>query len=437
MGACWSATAIGSDSDMENYISDGSFTFNEKVNPFTLRFRSPKDEVAFRRNLHHMKLIQLRVAMIAGMFLFIGFGHIDSLLFPDAKLWLWILRGLIVVLIGACFYLTFTPVAKRRLDAIITEVVSVGGVGVLGIFILSETSHFTNTVHSAMSLVFIWNFFFSGQRFLPATLTVFILVLAFITTDRFIVHTPHELFVNNLFFLLSTAMGLASASYLMDRLRLLSFLQKRMTDRESRRSERLLLNVLPATIAERMKLGPSTVVDMFPEATIIFADIVDFSAISRDRHPSDVVSILNGVFTAFDSLCEEHKVEKIKTIGDSYMAVAGVPVASADHCKAAAEVALGMMDVIEKQGNRLKLRIGMHSGPVVAGVIGRKKFSYDLWGDTVNIASRMESHGTAGKIQTTAAVRDALRSRYSFTRRGKVEVKGIGKMMTFFLTGKN
>ncbi len=422
---------------MEKYISEGRFSFYEKVNPFTLIFRSPKDEVGYAKNFHHQKLIQFRVSMISGMFLFIIFGHMDTLLFPGVRMWLWMLRGMIVVLIGVCFYLSFTSLGKKKLDYLMILTGSVAGAGVIGIFILSETSHFTNTVHSAMSLVFIWLFFFSGQRFLPATLEVSIIVLLFLAADRLIVKTPHEFFVNNLFFLLSTSVGMAIASYLMDRLRLLGFLQKRMTDREIKRSERLLLNILPATIAERMKLDPSNLVNMFPEATIIFADIVDFSAISRGRHPSDVVDILNGVFTAFDSLCEEHKVEKIKTIGDSYMAVAGVPVASADHCEAAAEVALGMMEEIKRQGKGLNLRIGIHTGPVVAGVIGRKKFTYDLWGDTVNIASRMESHGMAGKIQTTAAVRDALRSRYSFTRRGKVEVKGIGKMMTFFLTGKN
>src|SRR5829696_634297 len=202
---------------------------------------------------------------------------------------------------------------------------------------------------------------------------------------------------------------------------------------ERERSERLLLNVLPAPIAARLKQGEEVIADGFPEVTVLFADLVDFTRRSQERTPERVVRIL-------DDLAERHGLEKIKTIGDAYMAVGGLPEPRPDHAEAVAEMALAVREEVARHldpgGRPLAVRIGIDTGPVVAGVIGRRKFSYDLWGDTVNTASRMESHGVAGCIQVTDRAYRRLRDHYRFERRGLVEVKGKGELVTWFLVGR-
>ncbi|WP_116947155.1 adenylate/guanylate cyclase domain-containing protein [Jiangella endophytica] len=210
-------------------------------------------------------------------------------------------------------------------------------------------------------------------------------------------------------------------------------------DREHARSERLLLNVLPAPVAARLKRRDGIIADRHAEATVLFADIVDFTPLSVALPPEDVVRLLDDVFSAFDRLADEHGLEKIKTIGDAYMVAGGVPVPRDDDCEAVADMALAMQRECERRGpgpDGLRFRIGMDTGPVVAGVIGRRKFIYDLWGDTVNTASRMESHGLPGAIQVSPRVHERLRGRYRFRSRGTIEVKGKGPMPTWLLLGR-
>jgi class 3 adenylate cyclase len=210
---------------------------------------------------------------------------------------------------------------------------------------------------------------------------------------------------------------------------------------ERERSERLLLNVLPGPIATRLKQGDEVIADRFPEVTVLFADLVDFTRRSRDTAPEEVVRVLDDLFTAFDRLAERLGLEKIKTIGDAYMVVGGLPEPRPDHAQAVAEMALALREeVVEHRdpaGQPLALRIGIDSGPVVAGVIGRRKFSYDLWGDTVNTASRMESTGTAGCIQVTERAYRRLCDGYVFECRGPVQVKGKGELVTWFLVARD
>jgi class 3 adenylate cyclase len=210
---------------------------------------------------------------------------------------------------------------------------------------------------------------------------------------------------------------------------------------EQQRSERLLLNVLPASIAERLKAGEAVIADAFPEVTVLFADLVDFTRRSRRIGPAQVVAALNELFSAFDRLAQHHGLEKIKTIGDAYMVAGGLPDPRPDHAEAVAELALAMREEVARRadpsGQPLQVRIGIDTGPVEAGVIGTSKFSYDLWGDTVNTASRMESHGIAGCIQVTARTYQRLRDGYQFQRRGTIPVRGMGEMVTYFLVGRN
>ena len=206
---------------------------------------------------------------------------------------------------------------------------------------------------------------------------------------------------------------------------------------EKQTSERLLLNVLPAPIAARLKTGEGVIVDRFEHVSVLFADIVGFTALSARTSPESLVVMLDDLFTRFDALADRHGLEKIKTIGDAYMVVAGVPEPRSDHAVAMARMGLDMQAVITeyaaRAGVELTIRIGIHSGPVVAGVIGRNKFIYDLWGDTVNTASRMESHGLPNRVHVTEATIAALGGRFEHESRGEIDVKGKGPMTTYFL----
>ena len=214
----------------------------------------------------------------------------------------------------------------------------------------------------------------------------------------------------------------------------------RARDAAFARSEGLLLNVLPRSIAERLKHSPDVIADAYDEVTVLFADIANFTPFAERTEAARVVAVLNEVFSAFDDLAARHGVEKIKTIGDAYMVAAGLPEPRPDHAETLAEMGLEMREVFAATCRpldaTLALRIGMESGPVVAGVIGRRKFIYDLWGDTVNTASRMESHGIPGEIQVGEAAYRRLRDRYSFESRGEIEIKGKGRRAAYLLTGR-
>ncbi len=241
-------------------------------------------------------------------------------------------------------------------------------------------------------------------------------------------------------FLLFASMIAGLAGIWGSRLRRREYLGQAALAWEKAKSEGLLLNILPASIAERLKAGEEPIADRIPEVTVLFADIVGFTSFSADRSPSEVVESLDAMFTVFDELISTHGLEKIKTIGDAYMAVAGLPEPGKNHVEAAARTALAMLlkmvELRERAGPDLEIRVGLHTGPVVAGVIGMKRFQYDVWGDTVNVASRMESHGKPGRIQVSSAVRLRLNGQFQFELRGEIEVKNKGKMTTWWLVGE-
>jgi adenylate cyclase len=218
---------------------------------------------------------------------------------------------------------------------------------------------------------------------------------------------------------------------------------------EKKVSERLLHNVLPQAIAERLKGRPEVmahnfsdvIADSFPDVTVLFSDVVGFTKFSEGVSAAVAVNFLNDIFSRFDSIADHHGLEKIKTIGDSYMAAAGLPVAVQNHAERAANMALDMLEVMDsfndKNPYQLKIRIGISTGAAVAGVIGKRKFFYDVWGDVVNTASRMESHGVAGRIQMTDSTRQGLGEAFLVEKRGVIEVKGKGEMNTWFLNSRN
>jgi class 3 adenylate cyclase len=205
---------------------------------------------------------------------------------------------------------------------------------------------------------------------------------------------------------------------------------------ERARSQRLLLNVLPQPIIDRLNAGELLIADRYDDVAVVFGDFVRFTEISASLPAADVVSSLNALFSAFDAACAELGVEKIKTIGDAYMAAAGLPGTSTDHVRAAADLTLAMRAAVEAAGAPWQIRIGLHAGPLVAGVIGTSKFVYDLWGDAVNVASRLESSAPPGRIQVSEQVAMALGDTFELEPRGEIELKGKGATKTFFLIGR-
>ncbi len=218
-----------------------------------------------------------------------------------------------------------------------------------------------------------------------------------------------------------------------------SFVRAALREREN--ANRLLLNILPEKTARRLKAHPGTIAERHDNVSILFADIVDFTRYAGDRQPEEIVSTLNAIFSHFDTLAEDHRLEKIKTIGDAYMVVGGLSGPTDNHCVRIGEMALDMMAFIETfkdaGDGALALRIGIHAGPVVAGVIGRSKFAYDLWGDTVNVASRLETTARDGVIQVSDTVHEALKVQFVFEQRGTVDIRGRGPMDVYCLVGRH
>lgn len=209
---------------------------------------------------------------------------------------------------------------------------------------------------------------------------------------------------------------------------------------ERKRSEQLLLNILPNSIAQRLKNSNEPIADYFAQASILFADIQDFTPLCKKRTPHQLFKILNDIFCRFDELSIKYGLEKIKTSGDGYMAAGGLPIATAHHATQCCACALDMQyefnQICKTQNLNIGLRIGIGCGEVIAGIIGKSKFSYDMWGEAVNLASRMESHGQANKIQITESTYKLTRSNFDFAMRGKINVKGIGPVTTYWLTGR-
>jgi class 3 adenylate cyclase len=278
-------------------------------------------------------------------------------------------------------------------------------------------------VHSYMAL-----------RFAQATAVCFVLIAANIGV-ALAARVSGGLILTDLVFVLTGQLIGAQISYRTERYRRRDFRQTRALRAEQEKSERLLHNMLPPPIAERLKREAATIADSVDSVTVLFADIVGFTGLSQQMEPAALVELLNRVFTIFDQLAERHGVEKVKTIGDAYMAVGGLTIARPDHAAAVAALALDMRAALTKipLASGLSMRIGIHSGPVVAGVIGKSKYVYDLWGDTVNTASRMESHGKEGAIQISEATREALGAAFAVEERGVVEIKGKGAMRTYWL----
>jgi class 3 adenylate cyclase len=409
-----------------------------RLHPLTLAFADPTLEHVYRRERAESSRSAWRRAYRNVAVVWLLFCVWDWLVVPDVSHTIWLLRLTVAVppVLAAALF-GYADVDRFARWSQLVGVVAFGVPAACGAIapawlpsLAPDIGYFVVTMqafaHSAVLL-----------RFIYATAVSVAVLVAYIAGVLLAPSGVHVGVINVLWWAaLSMLIGmLISRSFELFRRR--DFWKKRQLEEERARSDRLLLNVLPPSIAERLKRGERPIADRYDNVTVLFADIAQFTALAERSTPERVVDMLNVIFSTFDRITAEHGLEKIKTIGDAYMVVGGAPSPRGDHARAVADFALALRDAVrmlaigELAG--VAVRIGIHSGPVVAGVIGERKFSWDLWGDTVNTASRMESHGTAGEIQVSAAVAQELANDYRLERRGDIEIKGKGRMPTWFL----
>jgi class 3 adenylate cyclase len=410
-----------------------------RLHPFTLTFDDPQLERAFRVDDDRATLGVIRVAGVLAVVIFASFGVLDLHIAPGHVPELLVARfGIVCPYTLLVVALTFRPWFGRVQQLAVGSVVVLTGWVVAAMPLIAP--EVPTTYASTGSFLILMYVMFVRTRLVPAVPTVVLVVAGYESTLAVSDATALTALYNNFFLAGFLVVGLVGCRT-QELLRRTGYLRERELQRERARSDALLHNMLPEPIAQRLRHDPGVIADDVESVTVLFADIVGFTTIAEQVDASTVVSFLDRLFAEFDVLCERHGVEKIKTIGDAYMVVAGLPTPRQDHAHAAAELALDMVDAAALAAtgsfSSLQLRIGMSSGPVVAGVIGRRKLAYDLWGHTVNVASRMESHGCPGRVQVSAQTRPLLEPHYVLTEPHAVDVKGIGRLEAAYLVGRS
>lgn len=376
---------------------------------------------------------------MVAVIVYISFAWLDVWMAPDLAGVFLTIRILVAAAFGLALAITFAPVGLTVREVFIGIAILAAAEGILRMMELA-TAVVGVRYFAGLLLVILAAHSMFRLRFQTATLVSLLVVgLWALQIGLGGEETPWWEYLNSQFFLIAAVILGMFGSYSIERYSRRAWLAQREVEEERERSERVLLNVLPEPIAERLKDEEGPIAEAFAEATIMFVDLVDFTNLSSSLDPRRLVGLLNRLFTAFDRIAEQHEIEKIGTSGDSYMAVAGVPLPVENHAERIANAALAMRDLVANQEGdiEVQVRIGIATGPVVAGVIGEKKLYYDLWGMPVTIASRMQAHGLPGEIQVTRAVRDTLAGRYEFEERGLIDVKGVGEMRTWLLLGRS
>ena len=416
-------------------IGDGA-----KLDYMTLRFLDdPKMEQAFLDDYYDRSINQMRIAIVLATVITGSFGFLDMWIMPTVTGKIWFVRYVIMCpFFLAVLLLSFTRYARRFIQLGVALGMFVCGLGINAMLVIAPAPG--NYLYLDGLLLVPMFPPTMRVRFIYSTISSWAIFAAYeIAAIRLTNTSLPYLINNNAFLIASIAVGMVT-TYMIELFERRNFIQQLQLEKEHDRSERLLLNILPASIAHRLKQKHETIADGFAEVTVLFADIAGFTKLAASRSPREVVEMLNNIFSEFDHLAEKHGVEKIKTIGDAYMAVAGLPVHSPDHVISIVELALDMQDAVARRmvanHGPISLRIGINTGPVVAGVIGMKKFIYDVWGDTVNTASRMESHGIDGGIQVTEETYERLKHAYRLEERELQKIKGKGEMRTYLLTGR-
>ena len=392
-------------------------------------------EAEFSRRYNQEAANVARVALVLGILVFLSFYVWDRVLDVDNSLTTLVLRiGVAVAAIGALAIPRVIFV--RNLQPIMVTLIT--GAGLMHALIMSIIKGGMMHGIAGVVLVLMYNFVFFRLRFFPSLAAGIIITAAHEEAIRYCL--PTDMFVVQNFFILSTLISGAAVSYLLESLFRTQFLTNRQLDAERRRANDLIEALFPTRIAERLEAGEKVIAESHAEASVLFSDLVGFTTLTEKLCPGQLVEVLNDYFSMLDQLTEKHGVEKIKTIGDAYMVVSGLSESERNTAEHIADFALEMRDAIQEYAEQhhfpLALRIGISTGQVISGVIGLKKPSFDLWGETVNLASRMESHSEPGQIQVSEAMYWRLHERYELTCRGGIEVKGLGRLETYFLTGK-
>jgi class 3 adenylate cyclase len=406
----------------------------------SLTFLDSELEKVYLESYFHKILPQVKVALLLAIALYSLFAFLDVWIVPESKNQITFIRFAIVIpSLLLVFILTYLSHFSKYWPWLMSLVGLEMGVGITAMVV--DSQELGSTLYpTGILLVVMWVYVFSGLRFIQATITCLLIMLSYSTVALTINVIPFPVYLNHSFFLMASIVIGAFAGYSLENYSRSDFINNRLIQSERLKSEKLLLNVLPESIADELKRSTDTIAESFESITILFADIVGFTKFSSSTSPKELVDLLNQIFSMFDEIVDRYGAEKIKTIGDAYMVAGGLPQRSDNHAEAIACLALDMRETLDQFNINAKqdfnIRIGIHTGPVVAGVIGIRKFSYDIWGDSVNTASRMESHGISGQIQVTNATYAILKDTFIFEKRGEIEVKGKGKMKTYFLQGR-
>ena len=409
-----------------------------RMNRFTLRFADADLEKAFAEEQARKSLRPIRIALVcaAAITLFL----VSPLVFwvsPHAREWMPEIVTMVLAMTVLCYALTHRPVFLRRHQWVMLVMACVMSLGIVRSMSLSPIFEASGFFMVTIHLFSIYGVF--RLRFPAAvaggwiSMFMYLIVLGYLGllhgTDIF-KHAGALLAANLWGMLICYQMDLALRR---------AFLAVRDVAAEHERSERLLLNILPEELAKELSATGAARPARHESATILFTDFSGFTQVASAMPAERMVAELNEIFAAFDDICDELGVEKIKTIGDAYMAAAGLPQPCADHARRCVRAGLRMLDYLEQRNRtaafKWSLRVGVHSGPVVAGVVGKRKYAYDIWGDTVNIASRMESAGEAGRVNVSAYTFDLIRDEFACEYRGKVSAKGKGEIDMYFVTG--
>lgn len=410
-----------------------------RMHPVWLTFDEPGCERSFRRAYDRASLPIVRAAGFLGVALFVIFSILDEQVVPAESGELLLLRlGIAAPYIAIAVVMTYRPWFWRVQQPVVASVALVSCWALAAMPVVAPVPDSWTPMAMMIGLMFLFGL--TRVRFPLALITAILIVIGFEASMLLTDVSGSTLFYNN-FMLFGVLTPGIVAGHTLERLWRRDFLRALELERERERSDALLHNVLPETIARRLRTGSGGIAEAADEVAVLFADIVGFTPLAERSDPRTLVAFLDRLFVRYDELCDLHGAEKIKTIGDAYMAVTGVPDRHPDPAGAIAELALGIRDATAAMEDDLygaiEVRIGISSGPVVAGVIGRRKFAYDLWGDTVNTASRMESHARPGAIQVCGTTRRLLGERYRLAGPRMVEVKGKGSMTTWELVGRS
>jgi len=407
----------------------------DAFHPLTLRFHDRDLERRWEATRARDSVRPFRATTALAIALYVGFSVLDQTYLAGVPSHLLVVRAVVCALLAALLALSWTRLWSRYDSWIVAGAVLVSGGGILALLAVSREDAHLHWAGLMLALMAIYGLFRPRLPVAAAVSAALILVFNMVVIPAEIL--PVAIVVADNFFLVSAAFVGCLATYSLERSSRERFLMTIHLEDERRLSERLLLNILPEPIARRLKAGEERIADEHAEVTVLFADIANFTAMTAHMEPIELVQLLDDVFHEFDGIARDHGIEKVKTIGDACMMVAGLPEAQADHASRIAEAALDMRERIGRcrslGGRPIRLHIGIATGPVVAGVIGRTKFSYDLWGDVVNTASRMASLAEPDRIQVTADVVALLGDRFAFRPQGPLEVKGKGTMETWLL----